>query len=217
MGLKHPRKGQTVMSSPFCAQISLDFHSPDAPPPVEPQEISRGAQRLLDFLRMKASPSGQSWWGQKRIAEILKYSIRTIKRWLAELVRAKLVNSIRRGSTSNLYNLRENPCANQAADGPSEGPECPHVSIELNLAEVKKQEQASFEFPEPPKPNTPEYQLLVPILRRRRHAIERADHPAAYEAAIIRGEWPKIYERIAHKPPAREEYVPWETRWASAL
>ena len=68
--------------------------------------MTSGAQCLLAFLvRRGARASGASWWGQRRMAEAMEVSDRTIRRYLAELIVAGLVESVRRGSTSNMYRV----------------------------------------------------------------------------------------------------------------
>jgi hypothetical protein len=121
----------------------------------------------------------------------LDVHIRTIGRWVAELKAAGRLDSIRRGSTSNLYTLRiiavENPIPVR-----SDRTKCPNVSIELNLEQEKQQQLA---FPQPTITNeygrtdpNPEFEHLQAVLRGAKRRIELARNPVAYERAIVQAE-----------------------------
>jgi hypothetical protein len=84
------------------------------------------------FLQQRANKTGQSWWGQDKMAKELEVHVRTIGRWVRELKAENLLDSIRRGSTSNLYTLRKFP-VQMTLDVRSDRTKCPNVSIELNL------------------------------------------------------------------------------------
>lgn len=104
--------------------------------------MTRGAQWFLGFLRDKANRNGQSWWGQQRMADELNVHRSTINRWVAELVTAGNLDSIRRGSTSNLYTLRKAPVENRdnvQVKATSVVAKCNNATLELNLEQGKEQ------------------------------------------------------------------------------
>src|ERR1043165_928949 len=68
--------------------------------------MSGGAQELYRWMRWRGGRNRQLWWGQSKIAAELRISLRTLARWLKELVQAGVVEAIRRGPRSNLYNLK---------------------------------------------------------------------------------------------------------------
>lgn len=128
----------------------------------------------------------------------------TINRWVAELVAAGELDSIRRGSTSNLYTLRIST-VEKIPRATSNVAKCDNASLILNSK--KENSQLGLEFPQPYTTNeygrtdpNPEYQHLVGVLRAAKGRIARADNPAAYERAV----WQR--ELLAlRKPPERQE------------
>lgn len=153
--------------------------------------MTRSARGFMWFLQQRANRTGQSWWGQAKMAKELGVNIRTIGRWVHELKQAGRLDSIRRGSTSNLYTLR---ISTEEIKLPvrSDRTKCPNVSIELNLEQEKQQELA---FPQPTITNeygriepNPEHQHLMGVLRAAKQRIERARYPVAYERAIVQAE-----------------------------
>lgn len=152
--------------------------------------ISRNARGFLWFLQERANKNNQSWWGQAKMAKELGVHIRTIGRWVRELKDAGRLDSIRCGSTSNLYTLRIT-AIEIAVPVRSDKTKCPNVSIELNL----EQEKSQLAFPQPTITNeygrtdpNPEFQHLQGVLRSAMPRIRRARNPVAYERAIIQAE-----------------------------
>jgi DNA-binding transcriptional ArsR family regulator len=163
--------------------------------------LSRSARGFMWFLQQRANKTGQSWWGQDKMARELGVHVRTIGRWVRELREAGKLDSIRRGSTSNLYTLRITAVENVPLVR-SDQTKCPNVSIELNLEQEKR--QAPLAFPEPTITNeygrtepNPEFQRIQAILRGAQERVRRARNPAAYERAIIQAEL-----RALRKPAA---------------
>lgn len=152
--------------------------------------MTRNARGFMWFLQQRANKTGQSWWGQEKMAKELDVHIRTIGRWVSELKQAGLLDSIRRGSTSNLYTLRKSDVQNLPTVR-SVQTKCPNVSIELNLEQENK--QASW--PPPTISNeygrqipNPEFEHLQRVFRGAQQRVMRARNPAAYERAILRAE-----------------------------
>ncbi len=159
--------------------------------------LSRGAMRLIQFLQVRSGRQGQCWWGQKKLAEALGYCVRSIGRWVAELVRAGSLESIRRGSTSNLYRPKDT-----GQNVRTDRTKCPNVSIELNI----KTEKASLpallaEANAIPATITNECGRVEknPVRARlmqwwevSQARFERADNPQAYAAAALSAELAKI-------------------------
>lgn len=166
--------------------------------------MTRGAKAFLNFIRSKANRNGQSWWGQQTMAKEMDVHRSTINRWVAELVAAGELDSIRRGSTSNLYTLRIST-VEKIPRATSNVAKCDNASLILNSK--KENSQLGLEFPQPYTTNeygrtdpNPEYQYLVGVLRAAKGRIARADNPAAYERAV----WQR--ELLAlRKPPERQE------------
>ncbi len=157
--------------------------------------MTRGARWFLSFLQEKANRTKQSWWGQQRMADELGCHRSSICRWVRELVEAGELDSIRRGSTSNLYTLRkkgvEKPSQFKRRET-SDVAKCDNATLELNFQKEKEQPLA---FPQPTITNeygrtdpNPEYQFIVGVLRTAQQRIRRARNPAAYERAIIQAE-----------------------------
>jgi len=67
--------------------------------------ISDGAYRLYTLLLSMAYNKNTCYPSQNYLAEKLHKSIRTIQRYLNELINAKLIAKRRRGSISNVYTL----------------------------------------------------------------------------------------------------------------
>ncbi|WP_032123032.1 helix-turn-helix domain-containing protein [Clostridium amazonitimonense] len=68
--------------------------------------ISGGAFKLYFLLQsMCYSEKTQCFPSQKYLAERLNKSVRTIQRYLDELIKARLIEKKRRGSISNLYTV----------------------------------------------------------------------------------------------------------------
>lgn len=160
--------------------------------------LSRGASLTLAFLRARSGKTGQCWWKQQNIAAALRISLRTVGRHIAELTAAGELESLRRGSTSNLYTLRKT-CGKhytlEAENVRLDRPKCPNVSIELNLKPRRKLARPLFEIPpetiQSPEGRTapnPEYVFLQGVVRSARSRIERAENPAAYSRAVMRAE-----------------------------
>lgn len=161
--------------------------------------MTRNARGFMWFLQQRANKTGQSWWGQDKMAKELGVHVRTIGRWVRELKQAGVLDSIRRGSTSNLYTLRKT-----AVEIPltvrSVQTKCPKVSIELNL----EQENQQASWPDPtitneygrPIPN-PEFEHLQRVFQGAQRRVMRARNPAAYERAIIRDELSALRKPVA--------------------
>ncbi len=169
--------------------------------------MTRGARWFLGFLQEKANRNKQSWWGQQRMADELGCHRSSINRWVAELVAAGDLDSIRRGSTSNLYTLRK-----RAVEKPRQMPlietsdvaKCDNATLEVNLPKEKK--QAELAFPHPTITNeygrtdpNPEFEYLSGVLRAALGRIRSARNPVAYERAIVQA------ELRALRKPARQE------------
>lgn len=75
-------------------------------------KLTRGARQLLDFLKNRSGRNGQCWWKQANIADQLGCHRSSVVRWVRELTDAGALESIRRGSTSNLYTLSKS-CGKQ--------------------------------------------------------------------------------------------------------
>lgn len=153
--------------------------------------MTRNARGFMWFLQQRANKTGQSWWGQEKMAKELGVHVRTIGRWVRELKAENVLDSIRRGSTSNLYTLRIT-AVKISVPVRSVQTKCPNVSIEQNLEQEKQQ---PLPFPEPTITNkygrtdpNPEYEHLQGVLREAQGRVRRARNPAAYERAIIQAE-----------------------------
>lgn len=111
--------------------------------------MTRNARGFMWFLQQRANKTGQSWWGQEKMAKELGVHVRTIGRWVQELKAVNVLDSIRRGSTSNLYTLRK-MAVQMSLPVRSDQTKCPNVSIELNL------EQGNLSLPQafPARKNT---------------------------------------------------------------
>lgn len=156
--------------------------------------LSSGATALLYFLTQKSGRTRQCWWSQKRIADQMHCSVRTIGRWVSELRLAGLLDSIRRGSTSNLYTL-SSACGKSVEDVRTDQPKCPNVDRPSLLLNLRKEKQLALPFPQATVTNeygrtdpNPEYVAIIGILRGARQRIERARNPIAYEHAIVQRE-----------------------------
>jgi DNA-binding transcriptional MocR family regulator len=68
-------------------------------------QLSAGAKRLLQTLKSLARLSGRAFPFQRTLAAKLSRTVRTIQRWLAELVRAGLVSVQKRQHSSAEYHL----------------------------------------------------------------------------------------------------------------
>ena len=82
-------------------------------------QLSSGAQRLLRTLKSFARLSGRAFPFQKTLAAKLFRTVRTVQRWLAELVRAGLVTVQKRQHSSAEYSLK-----NVVSDVVSEPQKC---------------------------------------------------------------------------------------------
>ncbi len=148
--------------------------------------LSPGAYRMLAFLRNRGAAGAGCWWFQENIAKALGISVRTVRRHVADLVDAGLVDSKRRGSTSNLYALRQTrgkQLVFESADVPSDRPKMAGRRKRISITESSNTEEAgsrSFSSEEIEHPGVQE------ALRKARSRIQRAQNPEAYQAAIIR-------------------------------
>lgn len=165
--------------------------------------MTRNARGFMWFLQQRANKTGQSWWGQEKMAKELGVHVRTIGRWVRELKHAGVLDSIRRGSTSNLYTLRKTGVENLSIVR-SVQTKCPNVSIELNLEQ--ENQQAPLAMPEPTITNeygrtepNPEFEYLSGVLRNALGRIRNARNPLAYERAVIQAEL-----RALRKPAGKE-------------
>lgn len=61
----------------------------------------------------------------------------SVCRWVAELVAAGNLDSVRRGSTSNLYTLRKTPVS-MSQNATTDVAKCDNATLELNFQEEKK-------------------------------------------------------------------------------
>lgn len=82
-------------------------------------KLSSGAQRLLRTLKSFARVSGRAFPFQRTLAGMFTKTIRTVQRWLAELVRAGLVTVQKRQHSSAEYSLK-----NVVSDVVSEPQKC---------------------------------------------------------------------------------------------
>ncbi len=166
--------------------------------------------RMLAFLKRHGAGASGCWWFQENIAKEMAVSVRTVRRHLAELVRAGIADSKRRGSTANLYALCETrgkqleiPFQDVRSDRTKWPVERPRNTITEVNTEKKK-------LAAPPTPEEIANPRVQAALRRARGRIERADNPRAYEVAIIRGEiasWSRAhrpFEPAPRKPVTRE-------------
>lgn len=143
----------------------------------------------------------------------------TVIRSVRQLVEAGLIQSVRRGSTSNIYSLCE-------TSGKQEGPKsqnatsvvakCNNATLVLNLkvrevASSASRPEISTEDPMPPYqlPNewgrmevNPEYARIREVLRAADDRIRRSRNPEAYARAIVLRERGLMTNR---KGPSREE------------
>lgn len=101
--------------------------------------MTSGARCLLSFLvRHGRRTSGKSWWGQQRMADDLGVSRASIIRWVAELVRLGLIDSTRRGSTSNMYRVLA--CGKLRSCATSDVANCNNVGAPVLLTEPSTSE-----------------------------------------------------------------------------
>lgn len=156
--------------------------------------MTSGARCLLSFLiRHGRRTSGESWWGQQRIADDLGVSRASIIRWVAELVRLGLIHSTRRGSTSNMYRVLA--CGKLQGCATSDVANCNNVGASVLLTEPRESEpkQASPAAPVENcerKPPTPERETNSPavVFRGNSEMVLRPDIAALLGRPTIRHE-----------------------------
>lgn len=84
--------------------------------------LSRGARRLLDLLKWFYRRFGRSFPNQDRLRKLLNCGLRSVKRWLSELVRTGLVLVQRRYRRSNEYTFPQAQTTAPKQVGPIVGP-----------------------------------------------------------------------------------------------
>lgn len=99
---------------------------------MDRRDISLEARIAYAILWTRANGDNEAWPSQKYIAEILGVGERSIKRYIAELVKADLVTAKRRGDRkTNLYALSDGPIwpHRRASDVPSDGTKMSPVAL----------------------------------------------------------------------------------------
>lgn len=159
--------------------------------------MTRCTRDVYNFLKLKSGKSGECWWGQGRIAAELEMHRYSVIQAIAALVSEGLLESVRRGSTSNLYRVRE-----MSQNVTRDVTKCDNASIELNLKKEKKpagrEEHHNWverNFPAQRIVNeygatvpNPAFRRVMEALRTAQERIRRARDPLAYERAIIAAE-----------------------------
>lgn len=97
--------------------------------------MTHATRAVLAFLKDKSGRKGSCWWGQQKIADELVMARMTVIRAIKALALMGEIESVRRGSASNLYRLLK--CQNVTSDVTK----CDNTSIELNLNTEKTQHQ----------------------------------------------------------------------------
>jgi hypothetical protein len=95
--------------------------------------VTHATRAVLYFLKDKSGRKGSCWWGQQKIADELVMARMTVIRAIRALVLAGEIESVRRGSTSNLYRVLK------YQNVTSDVTKCDNASIELNLKKEKIQ------------------------------------------------------------------------------
>jgi hypothetical protein len=169
--------------------------------------MSRGASSLFHLIhrlihrgKLGRCEAGQAWLASK-LAQSIRASIRSVKRWLAELVAGGFVKSIRRPNRTSVYEILKELAP------PMAPPMAPPVKEEpsgLTPSERKPASRAWSHFRQLPNQTiqtpggrtilNPEWQACRDALRASHDAISRARNREAYVQAIVervRLEWSK--------------------------
>lgn len=163
---------------------------------------SRGARRLFQLIHRFIHKYGQFFASQEWIAAKLKASIRSVKRWTAELLSGGFIARKRRAQQTATYEIIKDLQTILAPHlAPQMAPQvAPHIKEEWGLTPSEKKpanSAVSLDSIFPPEYKTNEFgrRVLNPdfaiardewIRADRAGRIRRARDPARYSAAIVR-------------------------------
>ena len=168
-------------------------------------KVSRGARRLFNLIHriIHNSKLGECFasqaWLAERLRKEIRASVRSVKRWLAELVSGGYVETMRRPNRTSVYQIRK------VLAPPMAPPMAPPLKDEPSVLTPSERKQAgrasSLHSELPPEILTtpggrtylnPEWQACRDALHASREEIGRARNRELYQAAIIhrvRKEW----------------------------
>lgn len=102
--------------------------------------LSRGARALFQLIHRFINRYGNFFAGQAWIAERLKASVRTVKRWLSELVRGGYVEASRRPNRTSMYRIIRHIESNLAP--PMAPPMAPPLKEEPSVVTLSERKPA---------------------------------------------------------------------------
>jgi hypothetical protein len=155
---------------------------------------------LLDWFRFRCGRARQCWWSQSAMARDTGLRLRTLQRWITKLAEDGYLETIRRGRTSNAYNLLTKPVENSVdCGGTSGGTKRPHLITEttsLKHEQLPPRKPADkVRLPDILIENeyggrvvNPQWIRARDILISAEERIRRARNPIAYQRAILRRE-----------------------------
>ena len=164
--------------------------------------MTRGAKSLLAFLRFRSAKIGYCYWRQEKIAAHFNCSVRSVGRWLRELIDDGSVTVRRRGHVNEYRPLKDGGKQKEIPLEPvrSDQPKCPiDGGAYKNIGSLNSNESSAQLVFSPEEIRHPEVQR---VLRRAQDRINRADNPEAYAKRIVAETLARL-----RKPPQVETVV----------